>query len=152
MLNLAFLDTLLLDPSERLHWAGLLSALSIALLALRLRILSLEQVRTLWSPSIWWHPSARLDYLIVACNGALVAFLTVPWFLSLAGIAALTSLALKRVTGHGVAFTVDPWLLTGAFMAASFLADDFARYLLHRWQHASPVLWQFHQVITRPAC
>ncbi|MEC7230725.1 MAG: sterol desaturase family protein, partial [Verrucomicrobiota bacterium] len=27
-----------------------------------------------------------------------------------------------------------------------FILDDFARYWLHRWLHAIPLLWSFHKV------
>ncbi|MCG8409480.1 MAG: sterol desaturase family protein [Phycisphaerales bacterium] len=36
-----------------------------------------------------------------------------------------------------------PWVLQ---LAVFLLVNDFARYWLHRWHHASPLLWRIHRV------
>lgn len=37
------------------------------------------------------------------------------------------------------------WHVVGQF-ALFFVVNDFGRYWLHRWYHASPLLWRFHRV------
>ena len=37
-------------------------------------------------------------------------------------------------------------MIIGLFSVAMFVADDFTKYLLHRWMHRWPVLWSIHKV------
>ena len=37
-------------------------------------------------------------------------------------------------------------LVVGLFSVAMFVADDFTKYLMHRWMHRWPALWSIHKV------
>lgn len=149
--GLAGLSRYPLDPDQRLYGAYLVSALAIALAVLVWRRsrrgdrrVFTGALRELFSPAVWWHPSARLDYALFAVNPLLRAlFLTSG--LTMVPVAMAVSEALKQggVTGS------PQWpdgTVAALFTLSLFVADDFTRYLLHRALHRVPLLWALHRV------
>jgi len=63
------------------------------------------------------------------------------------GLTSLTKIAaiymVTRIPIH--ARFIAHWSFVAQFIPF-FLVNDFARYWLHRWYHASPILWRFHRV------
>lgn len=63
------------------------------------------------------------------------------------GLSSLTKIAaiylVTRIPAQ-VQFMAD-WSFIAQFIPF-FLVNDFGRYWLHRWYHASPLLWRFHRV------
>src|SRR6056297_1254695 len=73
-----------LNSDQRLYGAYLLSALALALAVLLYRQRRREghwhplaALRELFSPRIWWHPSARLDYALFVLNPVIRSLLLV---------------------------------------------------------------------------
>ncbi len=135
--------SVLLEPQKRLFWGNLLGSFFLIVL------LSGSQwkahIKTFLSPRIWWHPSSRADMKIVAIN-AFVRTLFLSG--SLAGstaLAALLSLALTKIVGAKPDLSLATGKVMFFYALVIFLADDYARYYLHRLQHSCSWLWVFHE-------
>lgn len=140
-----------LDSDQRMYWAYLLAALVIALAVLIVRrwrqaggLQPLAALRELFSPRIWWHPSARLDYLLFALNPLLRSVLLVGG-LSMVPIALVVSDLMQDGWG-AAALSLPDWQVAALFTAALFVADDFTRYWLHRALHRLRALWALHRL------
>ena len=135
------------DPGRRVFWPGLAVALALAgglALARGVRVRGLAG--WLLSPRIWAHRSALLDYQIIFVKALLRASVLAPL--------AVSSLAVTVF----VARALDGWLepsahpswsrpqIDAAYTVALFGLSDFSRYLLHRWLHTVPWLWEIHKV------
>ena len=138
----------LLNPRKRVFLGYLGCALAIGL--------AVQWVATggarnavcgLFSPRIWWSRSARADYRIAVVNQAAMMGVA-PRLVSTLALATLMFEGLHVwFDGRPVLLPGAPgWAVASAFTVALFLLDDATRYLLHRWLHASPVLWCFHRV------
>lgn len=100
-----------------------------------------------FNKDIFFSRSSFADYKIFLINRVFTFFIS-PLLLTQVMIATAVYLLLLRVE-------VIPW---GAFSGLSqtsvviwfsiamFLADDFTKYLLHRWMHHWPMLWSIHKV------
>ena len=92
---------------------------------------------------IYTHPSAKLDWLIFACNGILFAAPTL-------GVAAMVAAVTKSFCE--VLFGGSPPIFSeGSFTNVGLtltlvLAGDFAMFLVHYWMHKSRLMWEFHKV------
>lgn len=136
----------LLDPSARVFGPFLLGAGCIAVVALVLRGLTLgAAARELLSPRVWLHRSALADLRLIAARAALRALLFGVRGVSTLVVAALVVSWLRRHLGlpgaHGPAALVG-----AAFMLSVFVAEDAARFYLHRLMHRVSWLWEFHKV------
>ncbi len=56
------------DPSQRIFWPFLIASAAIALAVCAFRG---RRLREVFSPSIWWHPSARMDYRLFFANAVI---------------------------------------------------------------------------------
>lgn len=99
----------------------------------------------LFSPRIWWHPSARMDYKILLLNPIFGAGLASFLGLSLVPIALWVSDGLGAHLGAARP-GFSPLTVTALFTLALFLADDFTRFLLHWLMHKLPALWEIHRL------
>lgn len=136
----------LLDPSARVFGPFLLGAVCIAVVALVLRGMTLgAAARELLSPRVWLHRSALADFRLIAARAALRALLFGVRGVSTLVVAALVMSWLRRHLGlpglHGHAAIVG-----AAFVASLFVAEDAARFYLHRLMHRVSWLWEFHKV------
>ena len=61
------------------------------------------------------------------------------------GLLPLATIASAQVgVGIGLAYHLHvPWVL---IFALTLLGQTFAAYWVHRWMHASPLLWRVHRV------
>jgi sterol desaturase/sphingolipid hydroxylase (fatty acid hydroxylase superfamily) len=103
-------------------------------------------VAYLFSRRIWWHRSAQLDYRLLFARALVQAFLFAPLSITALGV----SWIIARFLWHHVAIwpriSVDAWWIVAAFSVSAFLAEDCARYWLHRLTHRVPFLWELHKV------
>jgi len=147
-----YLDQLIgpfLDPRKRVFLGYLASAL---LIACSVRWFAIRFSRSvagppLFSRKIWWSPSARLDYMIVALNQLISVGLAGRLLTKLA-VATLLFEAMHiwfdgRVTAGQ---NMPDWAIAAIFTVTLFLLDDAAKYLVHRALHRIPILWCFHKV------
>ncbi len=139
----------LVNPQKRIFWGYLLSALAIALFWLLLvkRESFSRSLKQVFSPSSWLSKSAIADYSLMIFNGVIMTFLS-PRLLGQVAVATIIFAWLHDLfNGRALIETnISTELIAVAFTLFLFVFDDFARYLLHRWLHTSPLLWSFHKV------
>lgn len=140
-----------LNPQKRVFLGYLASALLIAMLAGVFSFWrtpakgAISGLRRFLDPRIWFARSARTDYLIVLINQA-VMMLIAPRLITNVALATLLFHALHDVFGGRPMVEAAGWLVIAGYTTFLFVLDDLSRYLVHRWMHASPMLWAFHKV------
>ncbi|MCC6806574.1 MAG: sterol desaturase family protein [Deltaproteobacteria bacterium] len=135
-----------LDPEHRLFWLYLLTSLALAVATSLVRPRGLRRIAGLFSPRIWLHRSALLDYKLFLAKPLIHAVLFAPWIFSATALAVWTVHTLDSI--HTVAAT--PLLSPGAtrvvYTLVLFVSWDFSRFALHSLAHAVPTLWELHKV------
>ncbi len=137
----------LLDPQKRVFWGYLASAWLISFLWLfvRRRAGLVRAAGEFFSAASWLTRSARADYLVFLLNGAIMMLLA-PALLSQLTIAyALFQWMHGWFDGRPM-LQWSPGAIAAAFTVTLFVADDLARYWVHRMLHRVPALWAFHKV------
>lgn len=137
------------NPQKRIFWGYLLSSLLIALLWLRLvqKINLRSSAIKIFDRQVWASRSALADYKVMLINTLLMLLLS-PRLLAKATVAYLVFNGMYALfDGRPYLSTTPPqWAIAFSFTLFLFVLDDFARYWLHRWLHAVPLLWAFHKV------
>lgn len=137
----------LIDPSKRVFVGYLLTALAMGLgLGLVRGAGLVATLRGLFSPRVWWHPSARVDLRLMALKGLLGATSLGAYGVSMLAVAGLTAGALRMHIGAPSGPLLPPGLAAAVFTVAVFVGEDFTRYALHRAMHRWALLWEFHKV------
>ncbi|RPH53964.1 MAG: hypothetical protein EHM84_02800 [Lysobacterales bacterium] len=142
-----------LDPSHRVYWLYLCTALG---LALALFIFGGEQrgglsvrafLRFCLPKSVYLHTSARVDYGYFIVNRIVFGVLLLPIIAAVSLLSAAGTKALLDRIWHEPAVQLSDgagW--TAVHTVASVLAMDLGLFLAHYLQHRLPVLWEFHKV------
>lgn len=137
----------LVQPGERVYLAYLLVA---ALLATGVWWVKLRRrtslVKFLFSRRIWLHRSALLDYRLMFVRGVIDATLLAPLAFSSVAVAYFSLGLFAQGLGAGPFSGVAPGVALVTFTLVSFVAEDAARYVVHRLAHRVPVLWELHKV------
>ncbi|MEM8978248.1 MAG: sterol desaturase family protein [Pseudomonadota bacterium] len=104
-------------------------------------------VQRLFDRKIWFSDSAQADYKIFLINRIFTGFIS-PLLLTQVAIATAIYMALVRsdLDLWGVYEGAPATLVIALFSTAMFVADDFTKYLMHRWMHKWPALWAIHKV------
>ncbi|MCH2078502.1 MAG: sterol desaturase family protein [Rhodobacteraceae bacterium] len=104
-------------------------------------------IARIFDRKIWFSGSAQTDYKIFLINRVFTGFIS-PLLLTQVAIATAIYMALVRsdLTLWGVYSDVSIGVVVGMFSVAMFVADDFTKYLMHRWMHKWPILWPIHKV------
>ncbi len=130
------------DPSRRIYWLYLATSALIAALYLAG---NLRRLAHAFSASIWWHPSARLDYAFFLVSFGIKGLVVVPLVVGAGEVTRRVYTFLASSFGY-----VEVEMAYGNVMLlytlALFVVSDFTRYWLHRWLHTVPLLWRFHRV------
>ena len=144
--------TLLADfanPKKRVFVGYLLLSLLIAFVWLFLaqRNSFKTALKRLFDRKIFWSGSAQTDYKIFFINRIFTLFIS-PLLLTQLAIATAIYFALHRVDflSSGMFADTPKAVAVALFTVALFLADDFTKYLLHRWMHRWRFLWAIHKV------
>lgn len=145
-----------LQRDSVLYWPFLISTLAIAVLAWRfgrargdLRGWACwrEFFRRFLGRSLWWHPSARVDYRFYIINGIVFPLLVGPFLFGENAIAGLLDAALRPMLGSAGTGVAPAGVAVGlAYTVFFFLAYDFGRFVAHSLLHDVPFLWEFHKV------
>lgn len=139
-------------PVERLYWLYLLSALGIgaAVFALKERRASGLRLGALlhfcFPKRVYFHPSARVDYIYFFLNRPLYFLLVVPIALTSTPISAAIVGALEATFGNLEAVSESSAWASLLLTLAVVLAADLGIFLAHYLQHKVPALWEFHKV------
>ncbi len=100
----------------------------------------------LFPKTIWWHRSARLDYALLAVRTLLDLTLLSALAVSSTAVSFGVARALWRYVGILPDVHVSQaWVIAG-FSIAAFVAEDFARYCVHRAAHRIPAFWELHKL------
>lgn len=141
-----------LDPGSRTYWPLCLLALAIAgphhLIVHRRRPRAAWRtlIRATFAPHLWRQPSAWVDLQLVLVRRSLVLLAGVTELGLTYAFATRIVRALDAGLGIPAIPALHPLLVTVVYTAALFIVWDLSRYLLHRWMHENPLLWEFHQV------
>ena len=102
-----------------------------------------------FSKKIWWHASAKNDYLyfiVISFIKLLVILPLVTYFFSAKDISLFISLFLQESFGFIQKGNYSREFVVVVYTFTLFLFGDFTRYILHRLLHTIPFLWRIHQV------
>ena len=145
-----------LQRDSFLYWPFLISTLAIALVAWRFGRARGELTgwacwreffRRFLGRSLWWHPSARVDYRFYLVNGIVFPLMVGPFLFGDNAIANLLDGALNPVLGTGGTGVAPAGVAVKlAYTVMFFVAYDFGRFVAHCLLHDVPFLWEFHKV------
>ena len=138
---LAHVAALVLDPSQRTYWFGLVVSLVVV------AVFAVRRGRWPVRAAQFCGPSARVDYGLILVQPLLAAVFVLPWTLSTAQVAMAVLRALRTVAEPAAWASAAPaWSIAALYTVVLFIAWDLSRFVLHALMHRSAVLWQFHQV------
>lgn len=130
---------MVLDPTSRVFWPFLISALVLAAVS------GAGLRQGLLRPSLWLRRGTGLDLALLSINVVIrVAGASVVVF-SAFGLAVTTVSALGRFAPVG-ALDWSAGVVSVVYTLALFVAWDASRFLLHVAMHRVPALWALHQV------
>lgn len=104
-----------------------------------------SQLIQLFSPSVWWHRSARHDYVIFFINRFVMALLS-PRLPSSVLLTTWLYYQSQNWFPYSAELSLPTAYVIALFTLCYFLLDDFSRFYLHRMLHKWPILWAFHRV------
>jgi sterol desaturase/sphingolipid hydroxylase (fatty acid hydroxylase superfamily) len=137
------------NPKKRV-FVGYL-ALSVLISILWLVVLRRTPVRAalgrIFDRKVFFSGSSFADYKIFLINRIFTLFIS-PLLLTQIVIATAIYMLLLQldVVPWGTFLNLPQTVIVVAFSVAMFVADDFTKYLLHRWMHHWPILWSIHKV------
>ena len=135
------------NPQERAYWLFLVGALVVAGAVLSWRHRSLATAaRAVFARALWWHPSARMDYRLIALNAVVKALLLAPLVLSAFGVAVAVVGWLTRAFGEPAPSSLSRLQITAVYTVVLFVAWDLSRFVVHLLLHRVSALWEFHKV------
>ena len=144
--------TAALQRDSFLYWPFIVSSVIIAALAWRWTMYaranpqkrSWRQFFTdYFGAHIWWHRSARADYVLYFANALVLPLFFGYVLMSDTQVARWIGGQLGEPQGAGGEAGM---LVRVAFTLAFFVAYDFGRFVAHSLLHEVPLLWEFHKV------
>ena len=136
------------DPSERIYWGYLLSALVIASAAVSYqerRFKPLNQLRRLLNASYWLNKSTLYDVFLMVVNTIMRLTLLIPLFGSHVAVTVLVGGFLQDNFGDAPSIEFSWIWIAIAFSFSYLILDDLSRFLLHYCMHNVEFLWYFHK-------
>lgn len=136
-----------LDPAQRAFWPYLLGATALATGVWLTRARGRGSLpRFLFPRGVWLHRSALLDYRLAFIRALLAATLLAPLVIPVHALALNIARLLWRQVGILPAVSLSDATVLIAFSVTAFVAEDFARFVVHRLAHRVPALWELHKV------
>lgn len=133
---------MLFDPAERIFWGFLVSTAVVAWMVTRVD----GGGATSRTPGRAWSRSSLVDLELLVVNTALRvgagAFATVSAF----GLAVWLVGRADAWLGVPTRPPIPAPVIAAIYTVVMFVAWDGSRYLLHRWMHEVPWLWELHKV------
>ncbi|MEK9720294.1 MAG: sterol desaturase family protein, partial [Quisquiliibacterium sp.] len=139
---------LLASPGHRTYWPFMLAAIPFFLIARHYDQLAggrLPDYLRLGSARTWFGRSAMNDYWLFMINAICVPPLAALLINMLPEVGRIA----RDLVGTSLYLGAPSWAGTplAVLMAlVLFVADDFARYILHWAEHRVPLLWRFHKI------
>ncbi len=144
-----------LQRDSVLYWPFLISTLVIAWLAWRFgRACADPSARASWREffrrnfgrSLWWHPSARLDYKFYIINAVIFPLLVGPFLFGEAAVANVINGTFSLTPTSAIGGVSGSVAATICFTLLFFIAYDLGRFIAHCLLHDVAFLWEFHKV------
>lgn len=145
-----------LQRDSFLYWPFLVSTLVIAMLAWRYGYASGSRERAAtwrdffrrnFGRSLWWHPSARMDYRFYLVNAVLFPLLVGPLLFGDNAFAEWLDRALEPFLGPPAAAAETAGIAAKiGYTVVFFVAYDFGRFVAHCLLHDVRWFWEFHKV------
>lgn len=138
--------TALFEPTKRVYWPFLAASAVMAVAVWALHVRGRRSLLGYLFPrKVWLHPSALFDVRLMFARAVLGALLLGPFVISKVAVAVGVARALRSLFG-ATHLSWTSGAATFAFAITAFLAEDFARYVVHRLAHRVPALWELHKV------
>lgn len=128
------------DTHQRIYWLYLLSALFLALF-----IAKKESIKVL-DATVFWHPSAKLDYIYFLVMLFIKSFVLIPLLLGANEVALSTLRVIRYFFDYHEKVMINHEVLLLLYTFTLFIVSDFTRFLLHYLMHKNRFLWRFHAV------
>ncbi|PHO18528.1 sterol desaturase [Malaciobacter molluscorum LMG 25693] len=141
---LDFVLEYLTNPNKRVFWGFLLSSFIIALICVYVK--KDRSKRILFSSKLWWHPSARVDYVYFLFSYFIKVFMIYPVVVSAKTIALGVNSFMIQEFGFYRITSLSYGSIMILYTLCLFVVSDFTRYWTHRFLHTIPFLWHFHKV------
>ncbi len=122
-----------LQQNSFLYWPYSLATLALALVLGR---------KAFFNRQLWWHPSARMDYVIYLVNALIWPLIAVVFLVNESAVLALAN----RWLGANTASAEPGVMLRLFFTLAIFVAYDLGRFMAHGLLHHVDALWEIHKV------
>ncbi len=138
----------ILDPSKRVYWVYLLSALVVASVAVAYqdgRFRPLKQLKDFLNAGYWFSRSSLLDFSLMFFNSIMRLSLLIPTFGSHIAVTVLVGGFLQAQLGDAPRIDLPWFWIAIVFSTVLLLADDLSRFVLHYSMHRFDFLWSFHK-------
>ncbi|MEA1920247.1 MAG: sterol desaturase family protein [Campylobacterota bacterium] len=131
------------NAHQRLFWLYILASF---LIAFGYILYKREPLSRYFNAQIWWHDSAKTDYIYFVVVTIIKAAVIVPLVLSSKEVALFTAVTLQEFLGYFSPLDWSREAIMVTFSLTLFIVSDLTRYWLHRLMHTIPFLWRFHRV------
>lgn len=130
------------DPNKRIYWPYLLLCVFYALIFLFFSKIKIKNSGIRY----WFHPSARLDYMVWIFNHVLQITVLPLLFINSLAIASQLYRWLLNTFGEFHSYNFFPdWCGVIFYSLTFFIITDFSRYWLHFLMHHNRYLWYIHR-------
>ncbi|MFT5662311.1 MAG: sterol desaturase/sphingolipid hydroxylase (fatty acid hydroxylase superfamily) [Sulfurimonas sp.] len=130
---------------NRIYWLYILSAFILAFTF----VLKNPRYSFAFSKKIWWHESAKNDYLYFIVISFIKLSILLPlitYFFSGKDVSLFVTLYLEENFGFIQKEKYLREFVVVLYTLTLFIVGDLSRYVLHRLLHTVPFLWRLHQV------
>ena len=137
------------DPSKRLFWGCLLSALVLASTAVTVQTGRFDlraQLRRLFDPRYWLTTSTLTDLGLLFLNNAIRVLILAPVVGSHLALTLATGRFLQANLGDAPTVYMPGFVIATLYAVCFFVAEDASRFFLHMAMHRSSTLWRFHRL------
>ena len=138
-----------INPKKRVFTGYLV--LSVVLASLWLLFVKRQSLKStfkkIFDRKILWSGSAKADYKLFLVNRVFTFFIS-PLLISQVAISTAIYMFLHSVDAFNQNFfsNTPTSIIIALFTITLFVADDFTKYVVHRWMHKIPLLWAIHKV------
>ena len=138
-----------INPKKRVFTGYLI--LSVLLASLWLFFIKQQSLKgtfkKIFDKKILWSGSAKADYKLFLVNRVFTFFIS-PLLISQVAISTAIYLFLHSVDifNQNLFANTPTSLIIALFTVTLFVADDFTKYIVHRWMHKISLLWAIHKV------
>ena len=142
-IDIGFLSTYLLNPSNRIYWLFLLISVFVSIVYLYFYP---RQKRLILNKKLWLHKSCILDYKYFLVIFLIKLFLITPIIFSVNIVSSEVNYFLMDNFGIHRVYGFSNLQIMLSLSFSVFVFSDLTRYLLHRFMHKNKYLWKIHKV------